>query len=163
MSGLEPVAALGLACNILQVIEVGLNTIRVAKRVYKDGALDPALTESASALESISSRILGATAATTTISATSTSTTSTSTRAGAARAKSLDKQLSELADKCQGAARDLREEVNFLNGHPTRAKLVATLKITAKTTWRKRRLEKLEGKLKDAQVLLQTSLLARVE
>ncbi|KLU92117.1 hypothetical protein MAPG_11064 [Magnaporthiopsis poae ATCC 64411] len=163
MSGLEPVAALGLACNILQVIGVGLDTIRVAKQVYKDGALDPALTESASALENISSQILRATASTSPVSATSTSTTSTSTRAGAARAKSLDKQLSELADKCQGAARDLREEVNFLNGHSTKTKLVATLKITAKTTWRKRRLEKLEGRLKDAQGLLQTSLMARID
>lgn len=160
MSGLEPIAALGLACNILQVIEVGLNTIRVAKQVYKDGSLDPALTENASALENISSRIRGTTA---TISVTTTSSiASTSTRASTNRAGSPDKQLLELADKCQGAARDLREEVNFLNGHPTKAKLIATLKITAKTTWRRRRLKRLEGKLKDTQSVLQTSLLARV-
>ncbi|KAL8421584.1 hypothetical protein RB596_002382, partial [Gaeumannomyces avenae] len=160
----EPIAALGLACNILQVVEVGLNTIRVAKQVYKDGSLDPALTGNASALESISGRIHGTKTSRTTIPVTtaSSSTAPSSTQASASSARLLDKQLSGLAEKCQGAARELREKVNFLNRHPTRAKLIETLKITAKTAWRKRRLERLEGKLNDAQGVSQTSLLARV-
>ncbi|KAL8377019.1 hypothetical protein RB595_007918 [Gaeumannomyces hyphopodioides] len=45
---------------------------------------------------------------------------------------------------------------------PSRAKLVATLKVAAKTTWRKRRLENLERKLRDAEGLLQTGLLTRI-
>ncbi|KAK7915166.1 NACHT domain-containing protein [Apiospora marii] len=145
MSGLEPIAALSLACNILQVVGVGRDTVRIAKQVYQDGTLDPALTESAGVLNDLSSQIRVTTEA-----------------ASAAKPKAQDKQLLDLADKCQGAARDLREEVNFLNGPPTKAKLVATLKIAAKTTWRKRRLEKLDQRLKDAESFLQTGLLTRI-
>ncbi|KAK8008150.1 NACHT domain-containing protein [Apiospora marii] len=145
MSGLEPIAALSLACNILQVVGVGRDTVRIAKQVYQDGTLDPALTESAGVLNDLSSQIRVTTEA-----------------ASAAKPKAQDKQLLDLADKCQRAARDLQEEVNFLNGPPTKAKLVATLKIAAKTTWRKRRLEKLDQRLKDAESFLQTGLLTRI-
>ncbi|KAK8123099.1 hypothetical protein PG984_011769 [Apiospora sp. TS-2023a] len=146
MSGLEPIAALGLACNILQVVGIGRDTVRIAKQVYQDGTLDPALTASAGVLDDLAGQIRATTAA----------------AASAAKPKAQDKQLLDLADKCQGAARDLQEEVNFLNGLPTKAKLIATLKVAAKTTWRKRRLEKLDQKLKDSESLLQTGLLTRI-
>ncbi|KAK8043411.1 hypothetical protein PG993_005841 [Apiospora rasikravindrae] len=145
MAGLEPIAALSLACNVLQVVGIGRETVRIAKQVYQDGKLDPALTESAGVLNDLSGQIRSAT-----------------TVASAAKPKARDKQLIDLADKCQGAARDLQEEVHFLNGPPTRAKLVATLQIVAKTTWRKRRLEKLDQRLKDAESLLQAGLFTRI-
>ncbi|KAK8000696.1 NACHT domain-containing protein [Apiospora arundinis] len=129
MSGLEPIAALSLACNILQVVGVGREAVRLVRQVYRDGTIDPALKENAGTLEELSARILP-------------STTATSSSANSTNSTPQDKQLASLADKCQGAARDLQEEVNFLNGPPTKAKLVATLKIAAKTTWRKRRLER---------------------
>ncbi|KAK8074528.1 hypothetical protein PG997_009191, partial [Apiospora hydei] len=145
MSGLEPIAALSLACNILQIVGIGRETVRVARQVYQDGKLDPALTEDAGILNDLAGQIHLITAV-----------------PSAAKPKAQDKRLLDLADKCQGAARDLQEEVNFLNGPPTRAKLVATLKTAAKTTWRKRRLEKLDQKLKDAENLLQAGLLTRL-
>ncbi|TLD11863.1 hypothetical protein PspLS_11282, partial [Pyricularia sp. CBS 133598] len=40
MSGLEPIAALGLACSILQVLEQAMKTTHVAIKVYKGGTLD---------------------------------------------------------------------------------------------------------------------------
>lgn len=158
MSGLEPTAALGLACNILQAIGVGRETVRIARQVYQDGALDPALADKAAALDDLSGRIRDATT-------TLTITTATPTTAGArapSKPTARDKQLLDLAEKCLGAARDLREEVNFLSGSPSRSKLAATLKIAAKTTWRKRRLDNLERKLGDAEGLLRTGLLTRI-
>lgn len=145
MSGLEPIAALGLACNILQVVGVGRDTVRLAKQVYQDGKLDPSLTASAGVLDNLAGQIRATTAV-----------------SSAAKPKAQDKQLLDLAEKCQRAARDLREEVNFLNGQQTRATLVATVKIAAKTTLKKRRLEKLDQKLKEAESLLQTGLLTRI-
>ncbi|KLU91940.1 hypothetical protein MAPG_10889 [Magnaporthiopsis poae ATCC 64411] len=153
MSGLEPIVALGVACNVLQVIGVGRETVRIVRQVYQDGALDPALADKAAALDGLSTRIRD-----TTTTATKTGTSTCAPSKSAAR----DKQLLDLAEKCLGAARDLREEVNFLNGHPSRAKLAAALKVAAKTTWRKRRLESLERKLGDAEGLLQTGLLTRI-
>ncbi|KAI6366843.1 hypothetical protein MCOR25_005059 [Pyricularia grisea] len=151
MSGMEPIAALGLSCNILQVVGVGRETVRLAKNVYQDGELDPALKESAELLRDISEAIRTTT--------TSVASNSQSAQAPAAR----DKQLLGLVDKCQGAARDLDEEVKFLHGVPGgKAKLVAALKVAAKTTWRKRRLDNLDRKLKEAEAHLQTGLLARI-
>ncbi|KAK6821273.1 hypothetical protein PG987_015673 [Apiospora arundinis] len=146
MSGLEPIAALSLACNILQVVGIGREAVRLVRQVYQNGTIDPALKENASTLEELSARILPSTTAT----------------SSSANSTPQDKQLVGLADKCQGAARDLQEEVNFLNGPPTNAKLVATLKIAAKTTWRKRRLDRLDQRLKEAESTLQTGLLTRV-
>lgn len=57
MSGLEPIAALSLACNILQVIGIGLETVRVPKQVYRDGALDPALADKAAVLDDLGGQI----------------------------------------------------------------------------------------------------------
>ncbi|KAK8852207.1 hypothetical protein PGQ11_014686 [Apiospora arundinis] len=146
MSGLEPIAALSLACNILQVVGVGREAVRLGRQVYRDGTIDPALKENACTLEELSARILPSTTA-----------TSSSTNSAP-----QDKQLVSLADNCQRAAHDLQEEVNFLNGPPTKVKLVATLKIAAKTTWRKRRLDRLDQRLKEAESTLQTGLLTRV-
>lgn len=151
MSGLEPIAALGLACSILQVVELGIKTVSAARRVYKDGELDPALKHNGTVLEDLSDQIL------------STTTAATVAGSGQAKPKPQDQQIFNLATKSQRAARDLVEEVNFLSGHSTKGKLVATLKVVAKTAWRKKRLDKLEANLKEAERLLQMGLLTKLE
>jgi hypothetical protein len=147
MSGLEPIAALSVACNILQIVGVGRETVRIARQVYQDGALDPELTANATVLKNLSQLVRSIIPATSTLTG---------------QPKAQDKQLLDLADKCRDVARDLQEEVKFLNGPSTKAKLVATLKIAGKTMWRKRRLDKLDQKLKHAESLLQTGLLTRI-
>ncbi|KAJ1323077.1 ankyrin repeat domain-containing protein 50 [Microdochium nivale] len=146
MSGLEPLAALSLACNILQIVGTGRETIRVVRQIYQDEDLDPTLTERAGELGSLSKR-----------------TREVCSPAGSAgKPKARDKQLFDLAEKCQTAARDLQEEVNFLNGVSSGGKLAATLKIAAKTTWRKKRLERLDQKLAEAERALQIGLMATI-
>ncbi|KAG5758521.1 hypothetical protein H9Q72_013341 [Fusarium xylarioides] len=44
MSGLEPLAALGLVCNIVQLVEVGLKTATLFKNAYRTGEPDPELS-----------------------------------------------------------------------------------------------------------------------
>ncbi|KAH6843157.1 hypothetical protein B0I37DRAFT_383866 [Chaetomium sp. MPI-CAGE-AT-0009] len=160
MSGLEPVVALSLACNILQIIGVARETVSVARQVYQNGTLDPALTYHATTLDNLSQQIQSTFRASTTtttarpVAATGVQTPTTPT--------ARDRQLLDLADKCVLAAKALRDEVNFLSGPPTTSELVAILKIAAKTTWRKRRLDGLERKLGDAERLLQMGLLASI-
>ncbi|KAF5964572.1 hypothetical protein FBULB1_12699 [Fusarium bulbicola] len=43
MPGLEPLAALGLVCNVLQLVEVGLKTATLCKDAYRTGEPDPDL------------------------------------------------------------------------------------------------------------------------
>lgn len=145
MSGLEPIATLSLACNILQVIGIGRETVRLAKQVYQNGTLDPALTESAVILDNISSRIRSA-----------------PTVASTAQPRPQDKDLSDLAEKCQVASRALREEVNFLNGPPTKSRVSWAFVTAVKTVWRKKRLEKWDQQLGKAESLLQTGLLTAI-
>lgn len=44
MSGLEPLAALALVCNIVQLVEVGLKTATLCKNAYRTGEPDPELS-----------------------------------------------------------------------------------------------------------------------
>lgn len=55
---------------------------------------------------------------------------------------------------------DLQEEIAFLVGQSGQGSLRATLKIAAKANWRKRRLDRMEKALSDAEQLMQTTLLA---
>ena len=180
MSGLEPVVALALACNVFQVIGVARETIHVVKQVYRYGDLDPALTDHATRLDDLSEQIQKAMMPTTPVAATTTTTptmTAPTTASGAAhgapqqgaarrgaaqpRPTVRDTQLLGLANRCLKAARALREEVKFLKGPTTKSKLVVMLK-SATTVWRQRRLDKLGKDMLDAKQLLQTGLLARI-
>ncbi|TLS30325.1 hypothetical protein PpBr36_03822 [Pyricularia pennisetigena] len=92
-----------------------------------------------------------------------TTTAAVSNGQGAQAPAARDRQLLSLVDRCQGAARDLEEEVKFLQGIPGgKARLLAALQVAAKTTWRKRRLDNLDRKLKETEAHLQTGLLARI-
>ncbi|EAQ90378.1 hypothetical protein CHGG_02313 [Chaetomium globosum CBS 148.51] len=151
MSGLEPLAALSLACNVFHVIGVARHTIRTARQVYQYGELDPALIDHATRLEDLSKRIRPATMP------------GANPRSTAQpKPTDQDTQLLGLANRCLNAARDLREEVNFLKGPDTKSKLVAMLKTAVKTAWRQRRLDRLGKEMLDAEQLLQTGLLTRI-
>ncbi|KAK7735998.1 hypothetical protein SLS63_003516 [Diaporthe eres] len=144
MSGLEPLAALGLACNIFQLIEVGRDTIKLAKGIYRSSApsIDKALQDNAVILDNISREVRTAQRPT--------------------RPSKLEQQLLDTAERCSRAAGDLEEEVRFLLGNAKQNQLASTLKAVAKTTWRKRRLDRLKESLENAEKLMNTTLLAQI-
>lgn len=144
MSGLEPLVALGMACNILQLIEVGYNTIKRAQSIYQSSspAIDQAFQENAVVLRTISGEVKAA--------------------HRPASLPKLDKQLVSTADKCCSAARDLEEEVHFLLSNAKQNRLAATLKVVAKTAWRRRRLDRLKENLENAEKLMMKTLLAEI-
>lgn len=144
MSGLEPLAALGLACNIFQLIEVGRDTIKLAKAIYQSStpSIDKELEENAIVLDNISREVKSAQRPT--------------------RPSKLEQQLLVTAERCSSAARDLEEEVRFLLGNAKQNQLASTLKAVAKTTWRKRRLDRLKKSLEEAENLMKTTLLAQI-
>ncbi|KAG8162254.1 hypothetical protein KVR01_008019 [Diaporthe batatas] len=136
MSGLEPLVALGLACNILQLIEVGCNTIKLTKAIYQSSspAIDKTLQDNAAVLSTISGEVKAAPRPT--------------------NLSKLDQRLVDTADKCFAAARDLEEEVVFLLSNAKKNQLAATLKIVAKTTLRE--------SLENAEKLMMKTLLAHL-
>lgn len=140
MSGLEPLTALGLVCNILQLIEVGSQTYELIKVVYQKGLIDDSLNQKAVILGNISEGI----------------------KPVNRPAKKHEQQLVETAESCARAARQLREEIIHLVGNAKKGRLLFALKIAFKTLWRKPRLERLKNELDEAEKLMQTGLLAQI-
>jgi len=50
MSGLEPLAAFGLACNVIQVLSFAGEVCKATKAFYKGGVVDPALAAASQSL-----------------------------------------------------------------------------------------------------------------
>ncbi|KAK1723021.1 uncharacterized protein BDZ83DRAFT_627517 [Colletotrichum acutatum] len=156
MSGLEGIAGLSLACNVMQLIRFGHEAISMCRRVYESGSPEPSLSEHAESLKAVCDSleksldkrpILAAAAAAAPTAAT-------------IRAPTMEKRILELTAKCIKNARDLEEEMKFLSPNPS-GKLGA-LVAAPKILWRKRRLERLKGDLDDAQRLIDTSILERL-
>lgn len=142
MSGLEPLAVLGLACNVLQLVEVGKHTINLIKTVYQSASPDHTLEENAAILENATEEIRKC--------------------ERPAKCPKHEQQLLVAADRCSAAARDLRQEIKFLVGCMRQGSLASTLKVVAKTNWCRRRFERLKESLDRTEKLMQTSLLTRV-
>lgn len=141
MSGLEPLAALSLACNIFQTIAFGEETIKLIKNLRRTGSFDPALSRQAEVLGDISSQL----------------------QSSPPNANSTpdEQRLFHIAGDCATVAQELQDEVASITSGANKSNFTATLKIVSKTMWRKRRLSALEHKLGQAEKMMQNGLLAR--
>lgn len=140
MSGLE---ALSLAANIVQIIAFASEATRICKSVYDNGRLDPQLGVLAASLEAVAK---GAQAH----------------QASLVSKTDIDLRLEEMASKCQVAARELNEEVQYLHKGSKHGDLAAAVRVVVKVNWRKRRLDRLEATLAKFQAAMQSQLLYRV-
>ncbi|KAL0933333.1 uncharacterized protein CTRU02_212296 [Colletotrichum truncatum] len=144
MSGLEGIAGLGLACNIMQLISFSHETVVICRRIHENGTPEPDLAEQAKSLKDLSDDLER----------------SLKGKASASSGAPADKRVLDLARKCIRHAKDLNEEIVYLTpSHPGK---VAALVATPKAIWRKRRLERLKTNLADAQKLIETSILVRL-
>ncbi|XXH00842.1 histone H4-like TAF Taf6, SAGA complex subunit [Hypoxylon texense] len=140
MSGLE---ALGIACNIMQVISFAHETIGFCKATYEGQSLNLYSEQSVASLSAISAQL--------------------QTRYQGVKSKTAqERELENVARKCNVAARALEEEVMFLTHQQAAGSLKRTLRIMLKIIWRKRRLERLEKSLRNHQQTMESHLLARV-
>ena len=140
MSGIE---ILSLVANIFQVINFASETIRLCNAIYQGRAPDIQLEENAATLQSLSSEIQ--------------SHYQDSRKNGA-----LETELAHIARKCAVVARALDEEVGFATKHHAQGDLAATLRVAFKTLWRRKRLERLKGSLRQYQDIMESHLLFRV-
>lgn len=144
MSGLEVLAALSLACNVMQTISFCADVVRLSKNVYQTGKPDPTLVGNSESLASLADS-LG--------------------HQVAGQAQPLtraDHNLLESAQKTAEAAKELREEVDRLavpaGAAGLRAKLSAATGVW-KTLWKKSRFERLEKTIADLQRGMETGIL----
>jgi hypothetical protein len=55
---MDPLTALGLTCDVLQVITFGREVLSLCMRVYRDGSLEPDLAYNALHLQSLSTKLV---------------------------------------------------------------------------------------------------------
>jgi hypothetical protein len=139
MSGLE---ALSLVSNIFSILSFGGEVVYVLKKVYRDGSMDESLSERSVVLGNISSHIHAVQLA--------------------EKPRERHRDLMRAAEKCEMISRDLREEIAFIVGVSSRENLMNTLKVAAKTTWRRRRLDRLERDLTSIEALMNTGILSSI-
>jgi hypothetical protein len=141
MSGIE---TLSLVSNVFQVITFACETVALCHAVYHGRTSpDENLEEYATTLGSLSVDV------------------QQKCQHIQPRSQS-ERELSDIAEKCNIAARALQDEVQFLTSHHATGRLIATLQVAAKTQWRKRRLARLERSLEDYKKLFDTHLLVRI-
>ena len=140
MSGVE---VLSLVANVFQVINFASETIKLCNAIYCGKAPDENLGEYASTLQSLSSEVQKHYQAEGSLN-------------------TAERELGRIARKCAIAARALQEEVGFATAHHARGDLVATLHVAFKTLWRRKRLARLEGSLRQYQGRMESHLIFRV-
>lgn len=146
MSGVEALAAFGIACNVFQTISFGRDAISLIKAIYETGSFDPTLGSRAAFLGAISDEL--------------------ESQLQGLPSSGLSKDQARLLDvtkTCRTVYKCIQDEVKFLSDDAAKGKLAATLKLVAKTSWRKRRLTKLERQLGDVEKMMQAGLLVRIQ
>jgi hypothetical protein len=130
--------ALSLCCNLVTLIGFAGETLTLCKRIYQGQPPGAAFRENAENVISVSLRIQS-------------------------RHQSLeDKELADVAKRCNNIAQSLKDEYNHIIKGQKNGSLAATLKIASRYQWRRNRLERLETSLTEIRGIMDTHLLARV-
>jgi len=146
MSGLEALAALGLACNVMQIIDFTHETISLCKKVYNGLSPDPNLATSVSQLDAFLKEL-------------------------DARLKNtpdiLDpsqKALVAVAKSTATVVNDIRVEADkiFGNVNASKGNVIAAVAKTTKYVLSRRKIERLEKKVFDNRQILEVRFLLSI-
>lgn len=144
---MEAIAAFGLACNVIQVVDFGLKTASKCRQIYKEGA-----TIEVQDLENTSKNLAEV----------SRDLDAAIRRAQAAKPlKKEDHELQDLSVKCSKIAGDLQVELQKLSSESKQSKRASLIK-TFKTISRKGTIDDLYKRLSEYERVLNTRLLARL-
>ena len=145
---MDPLTALSLACNVIQIVSFSHEIFTLANQIAKDGSPDANLAENATHLSELSQNLQDS--------------------LQSQKAKSLTEQqqrLQKVAQKCLKASKDLTEELDKITWKPgpegsnskTQRKAVSQ---AWKTWWRKSKIEKLQKEMAEIERIMQSSILA---
>ncbi|KAL8337076.1 hypothetical protein RB601_008536 [Gaeumannomyces tritici] len=149
MAGLEPLAALSLACNVFQIVGIGREIIATSRQVFHTGAIDSnaILTDKAALLDKIATDVHAACVA---------ATANNATQPG------LENDLLEVCQKCQTVSRALVDGVSRLTGPAAGGSRVTAVRIGIKGFWNKGELKTLEENLHAVESLMNTGMMAKI-
>ncbi|KAH8889242.1 hypothetical protein GQ53DRAFT_870288, partial [Thozetella sp. PMI_491] len=149
MSGLEPLAVFGIACNVMQTIDFGREVISSFRQLYQDGSVDPGLATTAADLRSTAQTL------------------EKSLNSAHKPVTAEESELLNLAGRCMTVSAKLSSSLEKLSSPVSKtegklSRVMATVRLTPKRLWEKGNLERQEKELKRAQDTLETCLLVRV-
>jgi len=153
MSGLEPLAALGLACNIFQVVSFARDVYQCSKTIYEGHVPESARTLLVRKSESLAKAFDDA--------------RRTAEQATATTALSPnDNELLKIAKDCRAAITALADEVNKLEkaSSKSKGKLLGSVLMGAKSVVRMKgsKVKELKCQLEVHQSTLETRLLVNI-
>jgi rubrerythrin len=141
---MEAIAALGLACNVMQLISFGRETIQVARHAHTAGTVEEDLADKAAHLSTLGLMV------------------EDSLQSAMKPQTKAQRDLQEAGRKCRQAAAELGDEIAKLCPEPgEKTSAFRAVKTSVKVMGRKSRLKKLEemmlhwGKVIDSGLLLQ--------
>lgn len=139
MSGLEGIAALGLACNILQLIGTVTKFITVARNILKSGTIDPVLERRNDELTKLFQDVKGS--------------------LGEMPEREDYKELRDVARHILKTATELETELAKTSGGSLQGRARKVIGGTIKAILRQKKLERLEGKVLAYQRAFESRLL----
>ena len=144
MSGMEPLAALGLACNVMQLISFSGEVISVVKAVKSGRSIDPSAEAIAAQLATASDAV------------------SQSLRAVPKALDADETEILDIAKECLAAAVNLTTRLEKIRGGDTSSgSYRAGVASAVKKMWNKREIEELESMLCAHRKNLEMRLLQR--
>ncbi|KAI1843949.1 hypothetical protein JX266_009815 [Neoarthrinium moseri] len=143
---MEPLSALGIACNLMQVISFTGEIINLCKQVYERGSQAPSLEGNAKALSSV-------------ITSLHDSLTSPESRSPYNEAT---RELQDLARKCLDATSRLSAELDKIGASRSQGHFGKTIVSVCKHLAKSGNLRNLEKEIHDYQKVLESGLLVRL-
>ncbi|KAK3689216.1 hypothetical protein B0T22DRAFT_367154, partial [Podospora appendiculata] len=141
---MEALAALGVACIIMQVLSCGHELFSLCKRLFRTGKADYALKENAEAMQRLSMTLQKSLAVL------------------PQHATEAEHELLKIADACLASSTELVAELEKASGGSTKGKWGAAIGSALKMKLRMGHIEHLEKKMQQCQQTLESGLLLRI-
>ena len=148
---MDPLTALGIACNVMQILSFSHEIFTLARRIAHDGSPDASLADKSAHLSDLSEDLQGS-------------------LKKQQETKHLTKQqqcLQKVAKKCLGSAKDLAEELDNIKWKPgpsgSNSKAQRRLlSQTWKAWWGKSKIDNLEKEMTQAEQAMQSTMLSEL-
>jgi hypothetical protein len=144
MSGLEPLAALGLACNVMQVIHFASETASLTKAMFSTGTPNPSLAYTTASLEKAYDDL------------------ERSLRTASTPGNQDEQELLEVARSTAAVVSDMTAEMDRVSNGAAKEKYLISAFGAMKSRLRRANIEKLESSLAAHQKVLETQILIRI-
>ncbi|KAK3317446.1 hypothetical protein B0T19DRAFT_292204 [Cercophora scortea] len=141
---MEALAALGVACNVMQVLSCGHELFSLCKRLFRTGDAGHGLRENAEAMRSLSTTLQKSLAIL------------------PQPATEAEHELLKIADACLTSSTELVAELEKASGGSTKGKWGAAIGSALKMKLRIGHIEQLEKKMQQCQQTLESGLLLRI-